>query len=837
MTFASMSASSIASALTATRLPIDDALPALCAALRAGPAAVVVAPPGAGKTTRVPLALLDEPWAAGQKIILLEPRRLAARASAARMAASLGEETGATVGLRVRFEGAISAQTRIEVVTEGVFVRMILDDPGLSGVAAVLFDEFHERSLDADLSLALALDARILRPDLRLIVMSATLDGARVARLLEGAPVIESQGRAFPVETRYLGRDPLERIEEAVTKAILRALAEETGSILAFLPGQGEITRVAERLAARNLGEGRIIAPLYAAMDRAAQDRAVTPAPKGQRKIVLATSIAETSLTIEGVRVVVDSGLARVPRYEPGLGLTRLETVRVSRASADQRRGRAGRTEPGLCYRLWEEAATGALEPFGKPAILSADLAGLVLDCAAWGARQPERDLVWLDPPPAPALTEARAMLRAIGAIDAEGALTPAGGDIRALALPPRLARMVVLAAASGEAALAAEIATVIVERGLGGDSADLRDRVTQFRRDRSPRATDARRLARAFAQQAGGGRSQDKTGDAEACGRLLALAFPDRIAKARGKPGDYLMVNGRAAQLAPHDALCAFPYLALGEIAGKAAGGRVLLAAPLSEAEIAEVAGAGIAESVDLIFDPARAALRARRLRRLGAVVLAAGNLAVPATGEAARCLAAGLAGLGIERLPWTPALAQWRERVMFLRAAQGEPWPDLSDGALAADGAAWLVPALDGVTSLAGLSAEKLGQAIMALLPWELTRRLESEAPANITTPAGASHRIDYAAGAGPTLSVKVQELFGLATHPSVAGGRVPLVLELLSPAGRPIQVTRDLPGFWRGSWAGVRADLRGRYPRHSWPEDPAAALPTLRAKPRGT
>ncbi|MGD0633047.1 MAG: ATP-dependent helicase HrpB [Beijerinckiaceae bacterium] len=817
-----------------TPLPIDDVLPDLLAALRAGTAAVVVAPPGAGKTTRVPLALLDEPWALGQKIILLEPRRLAARASAARMASTLGEEVGETVGLRVRFEGAISDRTRIEVVTEGVFLRMILEDPGLTGVAAVLFDEYHERSLEADLALALALDARVLRPDLRLLVMSATLDGARVARLLDGAPVVESQGRAFPVETRYLGRDPLERIEDSVTRAVLRALAEETGSILVFLPGQAEISRVAERLEARDLGPSRIVAPLFAAMDRRAQDQAVAPAPPGQRKIVLATSIAETSLTIEGVRVVIDSGLARVPRYEPGLGLTRLETVRVSRASADQRRGRAGRIEPGVCYRLWEEAGTGALEAFGKPAILSADLAGLLLDCAAWGTRRPEHDLLWLDSPPAPALIEGRAMLGAIGALDSEGALTPEGRKIRALALPPRLARMIVLAAQTGEAGLAAEIATVIVERGLGGDGADLRERIARFRRDRSPRASDARNLARDFARQAGA--RGEAAGDVEACGRLLALAFPDRIAKARGKTGEFLMANGRAAVLAPHDSLSSLPYLAIGEVAGRASGARILLAAPLDEAEIDAVAGADIVERVELSFDPGRAALRARRTRRLGALVLAEGNLAVPQSDEAALCLAAGLAALGIERLPWTPALRQWRERVMFLRKAQGEPWPDLSSEALAADGAPWLLPVLEGVTSLAGLDAEKLGQAVKALLSWDLARRLELEAPPEVTTPAGASHRLDYAAEAGPTLAVKVQELFGLAVHPSVAGGRVPLVLELLSPAGRPIQITRDLPGFWRGSWASVRADLRGRYPRHPWPEDPAAAVPTLRAKPRG-
>ena len=810
-------------------LPIDAVLPTVLAGLRAHREMVVVAPPGAGKTTRLPLALLDEPWLAGRKIVLLEPRRLAARAAAERMAATLGEAVGRTIGLKVRFEAVGSNATRIEVVTEGVFVRMILDDPELAGVGAVLFDEYHERSLNVDLGLALALDARALRPDLRLLVMSATLDGARVAELLDGAPLIESRGRAFAVETRYLGRDPNERIEDAVARAILRALAEDEGSLLAFLPGQAEIVRVTERLRATALPPGAIVAPLYAAMDRRAQDEAVAPARGGERKIVLATSIAETSLTIEGVRIVVDSGLARVPRYEPGIGLTRLETRRVSRAAADQRRGRAGRTEPGVCYRLWDAAGTGALEAFSRPAILAADMAGLLLDCAAWGARRPERDLAWLDPPPAPALAEARAMLEAIGALDGDGGLTEAGRAIRGLALPPRLARMVLLASAEDAAVLAAEIATLIVERGLGGDEADLRERLRRWRRDRSPRAAEARALARAFARQAGGRQVDD---DVEHAGRLLALGFPDRVAKARGKPGEFLMANGRAAALQPHESMAGAAFLAIADVAGRAGAARVLLAAPLSEADLE--AAATIVETDSVTFDPARAALQARRTRRLGAIVLSEGMRAVPAGPDSAACLAAGLAA-SIERLPWTPALRQWRDRVMFLRAAEGAEWPDLADAALAANGAPWLAPQLDGLTSLAGLGAERLETALKGMLAWDLARRLEVEAPAFFETPAGARHRLDYAAEQGPTLSVKVQELYGLSTHPTLARGRAPIVLELLSPGGRPVQITRDLPGFWRGSWSAVRSDMRGRYPKHLWPEDPAGARPTLRAKPR--
>ena len=817
-------------------LPIDVALPELVAALRAGPRAVLVAPPGAGKTTRVPLALMDEPWAQGGRIVVLEPRRLAARAAAERMAATLGEEVGRTVGLRMRMVSKVSKATRVEVVTEGVFARMILDDPELSGVAAVLFDEYHERSLDADFGLALALDAQAgLRDDLRLLVMSATLDGARVARLLDGAPVVESQGRAFPVETIYLGRDPRQRIEEAVAAACLKAMAEETGSALVFLPGQGEIARVASILSEKIRDPAVDVAPLYGAMDRAAQDRAVAPAKAGRRKIVLATSIAETSLTIEGVRVVIDSGLARVPRYEPDLGLTRLETVRVARAAADQRRGRAGRTEPGVCYRLWEQAGDGALQPYAQPEILSADLSGLVLDLAQWGVRDPAT-LAWLDPPPAPAVKEARALLEDIGALAADGAITDEGRAVAAFALPPRLARMMVDAGRAGAADLAGDIAAVLSERGLGGDAPDLGQRIERFRRDRGQRAEDARRLARNWVRQAGGGKAATP---AEEAGRILALAFPDRIAKARGKLGEFLMTNGRAAALEPHEALARAPFLAIGEIAGRAAAARVLLAAPLTAEEVETLAGDRIETREEIVFDKPRAALAARRRRRLGAIVLAEANLPTPAGAEAARILAEGVAGLGVERLPWTKATKQWRDRVMFLRRAEGEDegWPDLSDAALAGAAADWLAPFLDGRASLAAITPDDLEQALHALLPWDMRRRLESEAPTHYETPAGSRIALDYEAEGGPTLSVRVQELFGLAAHPALAGGRVPLTLELLSPAHRPIQITRDLPGFWRGSWAEVKTEMKGRYPRHVWPDDPAAAQATTRAKPRGT
>src|SRR5579872_871849 len=509
-------------------LPIDEVLEPLRAALAAKSRAVLVAPPGAGKTTRAPLALIDQAFLQGRKLLLLEPRRLAARAAAQRMAATLGESVGETIGLRVRMEQLVSAETRIEVVTEGVFTRMILDDPALEGIGAVLFDEFHERSLDADLGLALALDAQNgLREDLRLLVMSATLDGARVAGLLGEAPIIESAGRAFPIATRYVGRDPNLRIEEDVARVVREALGAERGSILAFLPGQGEITRCAALLAERIQDPSVDIAPLFGAMDRGAQDKAIAPSPPGRRKIVLATSIAETSLTIEGVRVVIDSGLARVPHFEPDVGVTRLETERVSRAAADQRRGRAGRTEPGVCYRLWEEAGNGALQAFARPEILSADLSGFVLDLAAWGVADPSR-LAFLDPPPAPALDEARALLIAIGALGHSGRITDEGRAIARLALPPRLARMVVDAARQGQAALAARIAVLISERGLGGDGVDLAERLERWAKERSPRAEDARRLAGRIARGATDAAAPTEK-ESLSPGALLALAFPER--------------------------------------------------------------------------------------------------------------------------------------------------------------------------------------------------------------------------------------------------------------------------------------------------------------------
>ncbi len=823
-------------------LPIDSAMPALCASLAGHNAAVLVAPPGAGKTTRVPLALAAEDWAKNQKIIVLEPRRLAARSAAERMASSLGEKVGDTVGLRVRLQSRIGPRTRIEVVTEGVFARMILADPSLDGIAAVLFDEYHERSLDADLGLALALDAQAgLREDLRILVMSATLDGARVGRLLNDAPLIESEGRTWPVETRYRSRDARAPIEDDVTRVVLDALHTDKGSILVFLPGQREIVRVAERLRERISDSTFDIAPLYGAMDRAAQDLAVTPTRPGRRKIVLATSIAETSLTIEGIGVVVDSGLSRIPRYEPDIGLTRLETVRVSRAAADQRRGRAGRTGPGVCYRMWEEAATGAMEAYAKPEILSADLSPMLLDLAQWGVRDPST-LAWLDPPPGPAVNEARKLLMGLDALDEEGAITQTGRAIRALALPPRLARMVIEAAKTGNARLAAEIAAVLVERGLGGVAADVSERVDRFRRERSERAASMRNLADSWATSAKReiNVAHDRNINVNESGGLLALAYPDRIAKARGKPGEFLMVNGRAAALEAHERLARESWLSIAEIAGRAGGARILAAAPISLDEIEKIAAHAIETRDETTFDRTSAALKSRRIRRLGALVLNEQPLGIAGPG-AARVLAEGIAALGIERLPWSKAQKQFRDRIMFLHKAneraQDNPWPDLSTQMLAETAVEWLSPFIEGRSSMNTITAEDLDDGLKTLVPWELSRKLEDEAPTHFEAPTGSHIALDYEAEGGPVLAIRVQELFGLSIHPSIAGGRVPLTLHLLSPAHRPIQITRDLPGFWKGSWSGVKTEMKGRYPRHVWPDDPAAAQATARAKPRGT
>ncbi|MDQ0458469.1 ATP-dependent helicase HrpB [Rhizobium paknamense] len=818
--------------LTLPSYPVSEILQPLSQALREGNRAIVSAPPGAGKTTIIPLHLLEEPWRGDGRIILLEPRRLAARAAASRMAALLHEKVGETVGYRMRLDNRISSRTRIEVVTEGVFARMILDDPELSGISAVLFDEFHERSLDADFGLALALDCQAgLRDDLRLAVMSATLDVERISSLLDEPPVLKSEGRSFPVEIRHRDRPGTERVEDAVTSVILDAHASEQGSILAFLPGQAEIRRVAERLEGRLAASTRVV-PLYGNLSQAEQDQAIKPAPAGTRKVVLATSIAETSITIDGVRIIVDSGLQRLPVFEPATGMTRLETVKASRASADQRAGRAGRTEPGLAIRLWHAGQTAALPAFTPPEILSTDLSGLVLDMAHWGVCDPAQ-LAFIDPPPAAPWKEARALLKSLGALDEHGRLTPRGHQMRGLGLPPRLAAMVIASAEKGLAKPAADLAVLLTEQGLGGNDIDLDERLRRFRSDRSERASAARGLAGRLADQAGG---RTASSEPVSAGRLLLHAFPDRIAFQRGGRGRYVMANGRGGELEETERLAASALLVVADLTGRAGKARILAAAEMSLAEIEAELPEAITQGDESFFDRGSREVRARRVKRLGAITLEEAPLPRPTGEAAAKALAEGVRELGLDHLPFSKSTEQLRQRIGFLARTLGEPWPDMSDNALTERLEEWFTPFQTGARSFAEISASGLADGLRSLVPHALQRELDKLAPTHFTAPTGMNHPIHYE-GDEPKLTIRVQELFGLRQHPTIGGGKLPLLLELTSPAHRPIQTTRDLAGFWAGSWSDVRADMRGRYPKHPWPEDPAGAQPTTRAKPRGT
>jgi ATP-dependent helicase HrpB len=796
-------------------LPIDAVLPDLLVRLRSHSNAVLVAPPGAGKTTGVAPALLAEPWCDGE-ILLLSPRRLAARAAAERMADMAGEQVGGTIGYATRLDTKRSAKTRITVLTGGIFLKRIQADAELAGVSAVLFDEVHERSLDSDFGLALALDAQAaLRPDLRLLAMSATLDGARFAKLMGGAPVIESEGRAHPIALIHLGRVPEKRIEDEMAAAIRRALAESEGSLLAFLPGVAEIERTAERL--EGLPADVDLHRLHGSLDPGAQRAAIAPGPAGRRKLVLATSIAETSLTLDGVRVVVDSGLARRPRYDRAAGLTRLVTERASQAAVAQRAGRAGRQGPGRVYRLWEEAATQSLPRFDPPEILEADLSALLLDCAIWGVADP-RALRWLDPPSAAAIDEAGKRLRSLGALGEDGRPTPHGRAVAALPLPPRLAHMLIETDGRGWAETAAETAVLLSERGLGGNDTDLELRLRRWRAEQGRRAVAARGLARNWLRLAGAKGGQGEIG---AC---VALAFPDRVARRRDVSGaDWISAGGRGFRLDPASPLAREAWLAVAEVAGAAAGARILAAAPIAQETIEDLFADRIASGTEVRFDPATGSVRAVHGRRLGAILLSGGqdSRAEPAAIEAA--LLEGVRAHGLGLLPWSEAAQSLRCRAAFARA-RDPSLPDLSDETLLARLDEWLPPLLAGKRRLADV-------AVDVPLGWDARRRVDRLAPSHFESPAGSRHPIDYAAEAGPTVTIRVQALFGLAEHPRVAD--VPLVLALTSPAGRPIQTTRDLPGFWRGSWAAVAREMRGRYPKHPWPDDPAAADPTLKTK----
>ena len=837
-------------AFWSSRLPVGEALPALRTALADAGAAVLQAPTGAGKTTLVPLALLDASWLEGRRIVMLEPRRLAARAAARRMAEMLGDQVGGIVGYRTRLDTRIGPRTRVEVVTEGILLRLIQDDPALDGVGLVIFDEFHERNLDGDLGLALALDSRRhLREDLRLLVMSATLDGEPVARLLGGAPVVASVGRSFPVELRYLDRPPPERLEAAVAAAIGRALADEKGSLLVFLPGGAEIRRVERLLAPSGLGAEIIVAPLYGDLPQAAQDEAIRPAPEGRRKIVLATPIAETSLTIEDVRIVVDSGLRRAPRFDPASGMTRLETMRASQASSEQRRGRAGRLAAGVCYRLWREAEQAQLPPFTPPEILEADLAPLALELSRWGTRDPAA-LSWLDPPPVAALAQARELLRALGALDAADGITAHGRAMAGIGLQPRLAHMALVARERGEGRLAAEIAALLGERDIvksapGRRDADLRLRLELLRDTAAARhlapdlaldrgaAERARRAARQLQREL---RLRDaEAATLDAAGRVLALAYPDRIAQRRSAAaGQFRLSNGGGADLLPADPLAAEEFLAAAELDGERRVARIFLAAPLSRAEIEQDFAAAIETVETIAWDSREQAVLARRQERLFALVLKDEALTAPPAERIAAAMLDGVRELGLAALPWRPEAEGLRRRVLFLRRLEGAAgWPDLSDDALRLTLADWLGSHLGGITRRAQLDRLDLHAILRAQLSREQQQALDRLAPTHVNLPTGSRLPIDYGAGEVPVLAVRLQELFGTRETPSVANGRVRLLLHLLSPAGRPLQVTRDLEGFWRGSYAAVRSEMRGRYPRHSWPDDPLAAPPTARAK----
>ncbi|PVZ11397.1 MULTISPECIES: ATP-dependent helicase HrpB [unclassified Pseudomonas] len=827
-------------------LPIDAVLPALRQALQARHEVVLQAPPGAGKTTRVPLALLDEPWMAGQSILMLEPRRLAARAAAQRLATELGEAVGETVGYRVRLESKVGPCTRIEVVTEGILTRRLQADPALEGVGLVIFDEFHLRNLEGDLALALALNGRELlreEPALKVLVMSATLDGERLGRLLDDAPVLTSEGRMFPVTTHWSRpAQPGERIEPRVVQACLQALDEQAGSLLVFLPGLGEIRRTHEQLA-EALGERADVrlCPLHGELSLDAQRAAIDPPPAGQRKVVLATNIAETSLTIEGVRVVIDAGLERVPRFDPRSGMTRLDTQRISRASATQRAGRAGRLEPGVCYRLWSQDQHEQLAAFSPAEMLQADLSGLALQLAQWGVAP--QDLRWLDQPPQAACAQAHDLLARLGAVDGQGRLTPHGQAMADLPAHPRIAHLLLRGQALGLANLACDVAALLSERDLlPGSGADLHKRLAAIGQGRGG-AQRVRQIARQY--RAGlRGQPGEPVSDPDHprwVGALLALAYPDRVAQQR-RPGgaDYRLANGRAAQFGEVDALMKHPWLAIADLGSRQGQReeRIWLAAELDEALFDTVLNDQRREVDVLDWDEREGGLKAERQVRVGELVLS--RQALPGLSDEARAsaLLALVRRKGLELLPWTPELRQWQARVQLLRQLDGpgSAWPDVSDTALLATLEGWLQPYLGKVSRLSHFAQLDLASILRNSLPWPLPQQLDTFAPTTLAVPSGSHIRLDYSEQP-PVLAVRLQELFGLADTPRIAGGRQVVKLHLLSPARRPVQVTQDLASFWRNTYAEVKKDLKGRYPKHYWPEDPLVAEPTARAKPRGT
>ncbi|MGH8209000.1 MAG: ATP-dependent helicase HrpB [Steroidobacteraceae bacterium] len=887
-------------------LPIDAALPALRDALARSSSAVLQAPPGAGKSTVVPLALLGEPWVRGKRILMLEPRRLAARAVAQRMAQTLGESVGRTVGYRMRMDTRVSRDTRIEVVTEGVLTRMLQDDPALEGVAAVIFDEFHERSLQADLGLALVLDAREnLSPQLKVLVMSATLDGEAVARLLGDAPIVTSAGRMFPVESRFAAKGaPLlpgpsfgpgratDSPEKVTAQLVLRALREETGDVLVFLPGAGEIRRVQSLLEAVPINaaptragtarrpamqagqsgaaascaapagraasrESIRVLPLFGELASEDQDAALRPSIPGTRKVVLATNIAETSLTIQGVRVVVDSGLVRRAKFDPVTGMSRLETQRISRASADQRQGRAGRTEPGVCYRAWSEGAHRSLAPFTSAQIVEADLIALALELASWGTRDPSA-LRWLDPPPAAMLASARDVLERLGALDPQGRITPHGREMAGIGVHPRFAHMLLRARAMGRLPLAADLAALLAERdllrgALGARDADIRTRIGIMRGEGSPPGIDrfglqrARRAARELLRQVAASSSTGPGPESgyDDVGVVLAFAYPDRIGRHRpGAQGRFTLANGRGAHFAEPQGLAQQEFIVAIDLDDRERDARVLLAAPLARADIEEHMPERLRRQESVEWSSREQAVIARRTLQLDSVVLEDKPLPEIPAGAARAAMLTGIRELGVAALPWTRESRDLQARIEFARKLHcsdnpsgkaGGSWPAASDADLGAAVETWLGPWLDGITRKEHLARIPLIDVLRSLLTWEQQRELDTIAPTHLQVPSGSQIRIDYLDQSAPAISVRLQEVFGLDATPRIGAGRIPVTFKLLSPAQRPVQVTRDLASFWRGSYADVRKDMRGRYPKHHWPENPLEAQPTRGARRR--
>ena len=823
-------------------LPVADTLPSLAATLEAAGTVILEAAPGAGKTTLVPLYLLQSGCLGAGKIIMLEPRRLAARAAASRMAALLGEPVGETVGYRVRFESRVSKKTRIEVVTEAILTRQLQSDPELANVSLLIFDEFHERSLQTDLSLAFARQVQeVFRPDLKLLLMSATIDTARISQMLRDAPIVRSEGRQYPVETRFLPRSPAARIEALAADAVRQALRDDTGDILVFLPGVGEIRRTQSLLESDDDIAPAVVVPLYGNLSLVEQEAAILPDPAGRRKIVLATDIAESSLTIEGARVVIDAGLARAPVFDPSSGMSALLTRRVSRASADQRRGRAGRLGPGVCYRLWTAAEDRGLADFAPPEILTADLAGFALELAAWGVED-AAELFWMDPPPPGPLAQARDLLTILGALE-EGRITPLGREILKLPLHPRLAAMMLKAQAANRVSLAADIAALLSERDIlrhnpdapNADIAARLDLLASARRRKGGayqqvlRASDD--LARRLPAAKGTG------GAALSPGLLLAFAYPDRIGELReGSAVQYRLSGGRGARLAETDRMRGEPYLVAAALDGKGRDARIDLAASITAAEIETHFADSVTVERQVFWDEKKARVVALKLRKLGALILESRRINDPKPGEVVAALLDALKGKELRALPWDEESRGFIERVGFARLHDPDGgWPDFSINALEASLDDWLAPYLAGLTSLNEIKKLNLLDILKNRLGWEKLARFEKFAPATLAVPSGSRIRLDYSTPEAPVLAVRLQEIFGLEDVPKLADGRVSVSVHLLSPARRPVQITQDLANFWRTTYAEVKKDLKGRYPKHYWPDDPLQAEPTARAKPR--